>query len=456
MSARQDQIKDLWEIQERVWDLNESAAQDPRVDGNTVLGVVRGPFFVPDGVSRNNRFYPAALWEDVLSRPEIKMRLDERLMYGCIGHEDKEVCEKDLTEGKASHIVSRLWIDEKGVGMGEALILGTDSGKNLYIYLKAGSRLRTSSRGSGKMESVSRDGVPVVDKTKFTLETFDFVLRAGFSQAAPSLQEQQTEQDIMDPITEKLVTQLQESRDSLQEQLLKVVQEKDALIAEKATLVAGSEKNAVLLTEANAKGGQLAEILAASKLDAPALKQVVEALGPDGAKLVQEGLNGKALGEYKSIGSPAEIKAIVESATKTLSAYRAIGSPKDILETINSATKSLTAIRSIGTVAQIRKLSEDHKKMVVSVRETQVLNRAKKLSEKFSAPIEKVKTLLARHSFTETSAILEGLLKPVAPKPSKAASEVSLLAESASGRFFSSQMSARPVKAPVAATALAS
>ena len=42
-------------------------ADAPEVDGKIRLGKVVGPSFFGDGVSRNQRFYPRALWERQLS-----------------------------------------------------------------------------------------------------------------------------------------------------------------------------------------------------------------------------------------------------------------------------------------------------------------------------------------------------------------------------------------------------
>ena len=75
------------------WDLNEDV-KDP-VGGKGVLGRVVGPFFVPDGVSRNRRFYPESLWNSVLGSSEVQSRLNEKMMFGCLGHEDKIVFRDD-------------------------------------------------------------------------------------------------------------------------------------------------------------------------------------------------------------------------------------------------------------------------------------------------------------------------------------------------------------------------
>ena len=52
---------------------NESSkAKYPEVDGVFVLGVMEGEFFVPDGKSVNERFYPRTFWESVLKQAEVQ------------------------------------------------------------------------------------------------------------------------------------------------------------------------------------------------------------------------------------------------------------------------------------------------------------------------------------------------------------------------------------------------
>ena len=127
--------------------LNEGViTNDSRVDGENIIGKVEGTFFVPGGFSRNKRFYPKGLWEKVLADPETKRRLSDNTIFGCIGHSTGPVTETDLSSGKVSHFMDKLWIDEStGMGKGVAYILNTDAGRNLKTYLKAGCKLKVSS-----------------------------------------------------------------------------------------------------------------------------------------------------------------------------------------------------------------------------------------------------------------------------------------------------------------------
>ena len=108
-------LNSVWDTQGS-WNLKEdylSEGSDKSiVDGQNVLAIVEGICFVPNGKSRNNRYYPETLWRKALAHPEVSEKLSNKTMFGCIGHEDKPVCESDITEGKVSHIVTDLWIDE--------------------------------------------------------------------------------------------------------------------------------------------------------------------------------------------------------------------------------------------------------------------------------------------------------------------------------------------------------
>lgn len=159
------------------------------VDGKHVLAKLRGEFFFPDGISRNNRFYSKNLWNKVLAEAAVKERLQERRMFGTISHE-QEINDTALLDGKLSHVVTNLGIQEGNKGIGEALILNTHAGRTLNACLRAGTKLFVSSRASGGMKGETKSGVPVVDENSYKLQTFDFVLEPGFLQASPQVAEQ--------------------------------------------------------------------------------------------------------------------------------------------------------------------------------------------------------------------------------------------------------------------------
>jgi hypothetical protein len=125
----------------------------PEVDGVNIIGKVTGESFVPGGFSRNKRFYPASLWEKVVNDPGVRKRLDDRTMYGSIGHEVK-LDDAAFRNGDFTHIVSDIRITEDGKGEADYLILNTNAGRNLNTVLRAGSRVYVSTRADGAVAAV--------------------------------------------------------------------------------------------------------------------------------------------------------------------------------------------------------------------------------------------------------------------------------------------------------------
>lgn len=151
--------------------------------GDFVLGRVRGVFFVPNGTSRNKRYYPRQTWEKALE--ECKSRLEDG-MLGTLLHPRTPEWAHPVW---SSHVVKRLWIGEDDKGYGEAYVLDTPVGRVVNTFLRSGLvRLYVSSRAWGKTE---RQGdVEVVVPGQYRLEAFDFVLEPGFLEARPELVEE--------------------------------------------------------------------------------------------------------------------------------------------------------------------------------------------------------------------------------------------------------------------------
>jgi len=163
-------------------DLYESVTDRPKVLAKCV-----GPFFVPDGVSRNKRFYPEAFWRSVISTPDVTRTLQNG-MLGTLLHPTNEKLSHPMY---SSHTVKRLWIDDKSgtkMGLGEAYILDTPIGRIIDTFQSSGMvNLFVSSRAWGKyIEGKKHEGMPVVDQKNYVLKTFDFVLEPGFLEARPS------------------------------------------------------------------------------------------------------------------------------------------------------------------------------------------------------------------------------------------------------------------------------
>lgn len=450
-------LRDLWESEDvEGWQLEE-AKPDTKIDGKVILGVVRGPFFCTEAESKNKRYYTKRLWEEALGKEDLKRRLKDKVMYGCIGHDETAVTEKDLAEGRASHIVTQLSIDGDGKGMGEAVILGTKSGANLYIYLKAGSKLKTSSRATGKYESTPRNGVPVVDTKTFELETFDFVINAGFPQTDPRLSEEhKPTQNVMDA-NETLIAELRDSRTNLQTQLTKTLVELSAangacaeatakLIAEQAKVTAALAEQAKVKAIYDLVGFQTSGDLA----------KIFEVLGLDktsAAFILEKKITAAMVLEWHKLGPPGDIAAKLGKNRSRLVAFEAIHpDPKEIETQVEAATRTIKAYTKLGSIAEISKVVTEHRRVTSEAREKALSLDATKLSEMFAFPLDKARANLAKMSFTEAVSFCENLgMKPKkagAPKSSKKDGSVGL-PENRAARFFAGQMRAAPRRASV-------
>ena len=155
-----------------------------------VLGTARGCFAPINEFSRNRRLYSQDLWPTVLQNEELKSRLARRSVFGCLGHADKLVDDRDIQEGKVSHIVTLLEVrNDQKTGKpylyGELEILDTPAGRILEAMYKGGANLYVSSRAAGKLIPVPGQNYSMVKPDQYHMHTFDIVCRPGFLQAHP-------------------------------------------------------------------------------------------------------------------------------------------------------------------------------------------------------------------------------------------------------------------------------
>jgi hypothetical protein len=167
------------------------SVQKARKTMNNVLGVIEGVYFVPNGYSRNKRYYPKELWEEVLKK--VVPTLDKKAMVGTLEHPTSE---EAAHPKNSSHVVKKLYIGKDGKGYGKSYILNTPMGSLVYVLGSARDEegnpivpLYMSSRGLGKLSGYTRDGYEIVDPKSYILESFDVVLDPGFMDAKPALNE---------------------------------------------------------------------------------------------------------------------------------------------------------------------------------------------------------------------------------------------------------------------------
>lgn len=305
-------------------------------DGQSVLAKVRGVFFVPDGTSRNRRFYPKSLWEKALNKKEIKEKLSSKRMFGTIGH-DQVINDNAILEGKISHIVTNLTIDNNGQGIGEALILDTPAGRGLNTLLKAGSKLFVSSRALGRFKG-EKNGLPVVDENSYQLQTFDFVIDPGFLEANPNLKES-LETALESDFDEKQLTYNNNTKTGEGEMDNKELAQH---------IIDENKKMEKDLTTAVEENSTLKDELAVVKNDNENLKEQVSEI-----ETVKEELEG-----YKAFGSTEEIKEAIEAkekAEKELAEFKAIDADienltaQEVIEAIDNAQARLVEYKKIGS-----------------------------------------------------------------------------------------------------------
>jgi hypothetical protein len=179
---------------------NESEGGQKTYDESLYCGRVRGPMFLVDGVSLNNRFYSEELWQTCIRNNSERFG-DAKGLHGVCGHE-RPLNEDSIATGMISHKVTRLWIDPRTkTGMGEILILNNEAGRNLALCLRTGMAVSVSSRAYGRSTGEKGpDGKSdVIDPSTYFLETFDFVVNPGVAIATPpiveSVQLQPTNED---------------------------------------------------------------------------------------------------------------------------------------------------------------------------------------------------------------------------------------------------------------------
>ncbi len=164
-----------------------------------ILGRCCGNFQPIGEFSRNKRLYSEDLWPTVLQNEEFKSRLAHRAVFGCLGHADKLVDDRDVQDGKVSHIVTLLEVrkDEK-TGKpflyGELEILDTPAGRILEAMYRGGADLYVSSRAAGRLVPVPGQDYALVKPDQYHVHCFDVVCRPGFLQARPTFEAVSTQQ----------------------------------------------------------------------------------------------------------------------------------------------------------------------------------------------------------------------------------------------------------------------
>ena len=377
-----EKLSDIWESDSGSCCITEDYLSEgikSEVDGQIILGKIVGPAFFGDGISRNQRFYPRAVWEKQLSKQEIKERLANRTMLGCIGHDDGPVTENDISQGKISHIVTKMVLQENNQGIAEMLILNTQAGRNLYTLMKAGSKLKVSTRAQGQfMEGKTHNGLPMVDPDTFILETIDFVLAPGFLETNPQLQESlkkvsekvdkltgsiNNESSTVQEIKEKNMNEefIKESMNVYKDLYQKVLKENDEMKAEVAKMEKEAEAKEEEIKECKSKLAKYESLGTAESL-ARDIQEYAE-LGinsPIELSYVLETLKEEAEKE-EDVEELEDIKKDLEEAYNKLAKYEELGEPEELADTKDKAEELVDELEKKEIEESVIRLSRKYK-----------------------------------------------------------------------------------------------
>lgn len=320
-----------WEYQDKSEIPQEIMESSEKLVKQEIIGRVVGEMFAVDGKSGNRRFYSRKLWENAIGKTKVTM--GNGMMMGTIGH-NQVIDEKAILEGKISHRVSRLWIDESTrKGMGEILIMNTDSGRNLNALLKSGVKFPVSSRAFGEFSGKTDEGFDIVNPDTYELAGFDFVINPGIASAIPSIVEslKNSENEMSDSA---LLTTLTEEKLQLNRQLTE------------ANTVVETQRGRAELAESRLETTKalLAKYEALGKPED--LQGVVESFNEVNTSKLQ--LEGQVVA-YKYLGTPEEIEEAISKSEAVLDQYKALGTPEEI----GKCLEALDGYVSVGHISML-------------------------------------------------------------------------------------------------------
>ena len=184
------------------------------------IATVKGKISEADITNANDFYISHDDWVDMLNVPINQERLKSGAMYGCVGHDERPVDNRDIRNGEVSHIIKDLWMEGNDV-MCKATILDTDSGKNLLACLKGGGFMQASTRLSVK-ETQLASGERSLIGGESEILTIDFVIDPAIPSTYITLASKQQDNDSslkdLEMSSLKLDTELELAKQNLKEQ----------------------------------------------------------------------------------------------------------------------------------------------------------------------------------------------------------------------------------------------
>lgn len=103
------------------------------------------PWIEVEKRNRNERIYPRKLLQKEVDR------IQKEIAEGSVLGQSMHPKSPNVDLQKASHLITKLWLDKAGTGFLEAKILPTVEGKNVQALIKSGASLGLSARGVGEV-----------------------------------------------------------------------------------------------------------------------------------------------------------------------------------------------------------------------------------------------------------------------------------------------------------------
>ena len=172
-----------------------------------------------DERNKNNRLYPDA----VASAAIEKFNKETGKSVGVVGQLDHPIGSSSTLLSNASHLVSKVWKDDKKVWWAEVKVFDTGRGRDLMTILKSGTKIGSSLRGFGETD---KDG-----KVKPGLEVraIDFVSSPSFGASATVSQSNVFESFVPEEeyqFNNDDLKEITSAMDTLNDKTIKLVQEK--------------------------------------------------------------------------------------------------------------------------------------------------------------------------------------------------------------------------------------
>lgn len=184
------------------------------------LGTLKYTWGKSDVFNNNKRFYP-----DLVAAVAIKgFNTESQKGAGIVGQLDHPIGTAGTLLANASHLITKVWKDDKKVWWANAKIFDTSRGRDLLTILKSGAKIGASLRGVGEVASNGKV------KAGLEVRAIDFVSSPSFGSDATvdqsSVFESYVPEEDEDGWNEENFEQLTEAMEGLSDSTIALIQEK--------------------------------------------------------------------------------------------------------------------------------------------------------------------------------------------------------------------------------------